>query len=52
MCAAALKGPSSFESYTDPKTGKQGNPNIGVTVGKFRDNQLVSQMRTCCPLHC
>lgn len=39
---AAIEGPSSFENYTDPKTGKQGNGNIGVTVGKFRDNQLVS----------
>ena len=41
-CAAAVKGPSSFENYTDPQTGKLGNPNVGVTVGKFRDNQLVS----------
>ncbi|KAL3141623.1 hypothetical protein ABBQ32_004860 [Trebouxia sp. C0010 RCD-2024] len=40
---AALKGPSSFETFTDPKTGKQGNGNIGVTVGRFRDNQLVSR---------
>lgn len=43
-CAAAVKGPSSFENYTDPQTGKLGNPNVGVTVGKFRDNQLVSRV--------
>ncbi len=44
FCAAAVKGPSSFENYTDPQTGKLGNPNVGVTVGKFRDNQLVSRV--------
>ncbi|DBA84901.1 TPA: hypothetical protein ACH3X1_005915 [Trebouxia sp. C0004] len=40
---AAVKGPSSFEGYTDPQTGKPGNPNVGVTVGKYRDNQLVTR---------
>lgn len=39
---AAIQGPSSFENYVDPQTGKPGYGNIGVTVGKFRD-QLVSR---------
>ena len=44
--ATAIRGPSSFENYIDPQTGKPGNPNVGVTVGKFRDNQLVSRVCT------
>ena len=40
-CVVVFEGPSSFQGYTDPETGKQGNGNIGVTIGKFRDNQLV-----------
>lgn len=43
LFAAKDRGPG-FD-FTDPETGKAGKANVGVTVGNFRGDKLVS-------LHC
>ncbi len=40
-CGAATQGLKTFEHYQDPKTGKEGKVNVGVTVGQYRGNKLV-----------
>jgi len=41
-CGAATQGLQTFEHYQDPETGKEGKVNVGVTVGQYRGNKLVS----------
>lgn len=40
---AATQGLQTFEHYQDPETGKEGKVNVGVTVGHYRGNKLVSR---------
>ena len=47
-CGAATQGLQTFDHYQDPETGKQGKVNVGVTVGKYRGNKLVSVAGHCC----